>query len=78
MYFCIHDSVGTEAGAMGGTTSTCQVTFQADKNKSITVMKGIWLSENMIDQMKESSPSGSKSQWYGIPVFMVLQCLMKN
>ncbi|EHB16351.1 Coiled-coil-helix-coiled-coil-helix domain-containing protein 3, mitochondrial [Heterocephalus glaber] len=28
------------------------------------MVKGIWLSENVFDQMKESSPSGSKSQQY--------------
>ncbi|XP_065398641.1 MICOS complex subunit MIC19 isoform X5 [Macaca fascicularis] len=49
---------------MGGTTSTRRVTFEADENENITVVKGIRLSENVIDRMKESSPSGSKSQRY--------------
>ncbi|XP_021093191.1 MICOS complex subunit MIC19 isoform X2 [Heterocephalus glaber] len=49
---------------MGGTASTRRVTFEADENENITVVKGIRLSENVIDRMKESSPSGSKSQRY--------------
>lgn len=58
------DFAGTEARAMGGTASTRRVTFEADENENITVVKGIRLSENVIDRMKESSPSGSKSQRY--------------
>ncbi|XP_043824870.1 MICOS complex subunit MIC19 isoform X1 [Dromiciops gliroides] len=46
---------------MGGTSSTRRVTFEADENENITVVKGIRLSENVIGRMKESSPSGSKS-----------------
>lgn len=49
---------------MGGTTSTRRVTFEADENENITVVKGIRLSENVIDRMKDSSPSGSRSQRY--------------
>ncbi|XP_037692067.1 MICOS complex subunit MIC19 isoform X2 [Choloepus didactylus] len=49
---------------MGGTGSTRRVTFEADENENITVVKGIRLSENVIDRMKESSPSGLKSQRY--------------
>ncbi|EHB13297.1 Coiled-coil-helix-coiled-coil-helix domain-containing protein 3, mitochondrial [Heterocephalus glaber] len=49
---------------MGRTASIHRVTFEADKNENITVVKGIRLSENVTDRMKESSPSGSKSQWY--------------
>ncbi|KAM5255261.1 MICOS complex subunit MIC19 isoform 1-T1 [Ctenodactylus gundi] len=49
---------------MGGTASTRRVTFEADENENITVVKGIRLSENVIDRMKESSPSGQKSQRY--------------
>uniref|UniRef100_A0A8I5NFS0 Coiled-coil-helix-coiled-coil-helix domain containing 3 n=1 Tax=Papio anubis TaxID=9555 RepID=A0A8I5NFS0_PAPAN len=49
---------------MGGTTSTHWVTFEGDENENITVVKGIRLSENVIDGMKESSPSGSKPQRY--------------
>ncbi|XP_047706077.1 MICOS complex subunit MIC19 isoform X2 [Prionailurus viverrinus] len=49
---------------MGGTSSTRRVTFEADENENITVVKGIRLSENVIDRMKETSPSGSKSQRY--------------
>ncbi|XP_032955139.1 MICOS complex subunit MIC19 isoform X3 [Rhinolophus ferrumequinum] len=47
---------------MGGTASTRRVTFEADENENITVVKGIRLSENVIDRMKETSPS--KSQRY--------------
>uniref|UniRef100_A0A8C0QFB7 Coiled-coil-helix-coiled-coil-helix domain containing 3 n=1 Tax=Canis lupus familiaris TaxID=9615 RepID=A0A8C0QFB7_CANLF len=47
---------------MGGAASTRRVTFEADENENITVVKGIRLSENVIDRMKETSPSGSKSQ----------------
>uniref|UniRef100_A0A7N5KMK3 Coiled-coil-helix-coiled-coil-helix domain containing 3 n=1 Tax=Ailuropoda melanoleuca TaxID=9646 RepID=A0A7N5KMK3_AILME len=47
---------------MGGTSSTRRVTFEADENENITVVKGIRLSENVIDRMKETSPSGSRSQ----------------
>ncbi|KAM6201409.1 MICOS complex subunit MIC19 [Rhynchocyon petersi] len=46
---------------MGGTASTRRVTFEADENENITVVKGIRLSENVIDRMKEASPSGSRS-----------------
>nr|XP_012595199.1 MICOS complex subunit MIC19 isoform X5 [Microcebus murinus] len=53
---------------MGGTASTRRVTFEADENENITVVKGIRLSENVIDRMKESSPSGSKSPRYGASV----------
>ncbi|KAM8979879.1 MICOS complex subunit MIC19 isoform X2 [Sarcophilus harrisii] len=46
---------------MGGTSSTRRVTFEADENENITVVKGIRLSENVIGRMKESSPSAPKS-----------------
>ncbi|CAK6434337.1 unnamed protein product [Pipistrellus nathusii] len=49
---------------MGGASSTRRVTFEADENENITVVKGIRLSENVIDRMKETSPSGSKSHRY--------------
>ncbi|XP_054979556.1 MICOS complex subunit MIC19 isoform X2 [Sorex araneus] len=51
---------------MGGTSSTRRVTFEADENENITVVKGIRLSENVIDRMKETSP-GSKSSRYSGP-----------
>lgn len=38
------DFAGTEAGAMGGTSSTRRVTFEADENENITVVKGIRVS----------------------------------
>lgn len=55
---------------MGGSASTRRVTFEADENENITVVKGIRLSENVIDRMKETSPSGSKrySGAYGASV----------
>uniref|UniRef100_A0A8C5XZH4 Uncharacterized protein n=1 Tax=Microcebus murinus TaxID=30608 RepID=A0A8C5XZH4_MICMU len=43
----------------GGTAST-----RRDESENITVVKGIRLSENVIDRMKKSSPSGSKSPRY--------------
>ena len=49
---------------MGGTASTRGVTVEADENENITMVKGIRLSENVIDHMKETSPSGPKSQQY--------------
>ncbi|XP_068809551.1 MICOS complex subunit MIC19 isoform X1 [Struthio camelus] len=43
----------------GGGSSTRRVTFEADENENITVVKGVRLSENVVDRMKEpSSPSG--------------------
>lgn len=51
---------------MGGTSSTRRVTFEADENENITVVKGIRLSENVIDRMKETSP-GSKPTRYSGP-----------
>uniref|UniRef100_A0A8C2Y6H8 Coiled-coil-helix-coiled-coil-helix domain containing 3 n=1 Tax=Coturnix japonica TaxID=93934 RepID=A0A8C2Y6H8_COTJA len=44
---------------MGGSGSTRRVTFEADENENITVVKGVRLSDSVIDRMKEpSSPSG--------------------
>ncbi|NXS95467.1 MIC19 protein, partial [Jacana jacana] len=44
---------------MGGGGSTRRVTFEADENENITVVKGVRLSDSVIDRMKEpSSPSG--------------------
>ncbi|XP_063179777.1 MICOS complex subunit MIC19 isoform X4 [Chroicocephalus ridibundus] len=43
----------------GGGSSTRRVTFEADENENITVVKGVRLSDSVIDRMKEpSSPSG--------------------
>ncbi|XP_077120562.1 MICOS complex subunit MIC19 isoform X2 [Ranitomeya variabilis] len=39
---------------MGGTGSTRRVSFEADENDNITVVKGIRLSENVINRMRES------------------------
>ncbi|KAM7056147.1 MICOS complex subunit MIC19 isoform 2-T2 [Acridotheres tristis] len=41
---------------MGGGGSTRRVTFEADENENITVVKGVRLSDSVIDRMKE--PSG--------------------
>ncbi|XP_028929178.1 MICOS complex subunit MIC19 isoform X1 [Ornithorhynchus anatinus] len=47
---------------MGGSgSSTRRVTFEADENENITVVKGIRLSENVIGRMRESSPSATRS-----------------
>ncbi|XP_030815944.1 MICOS complex subunit MIC19 isoform X3 [Camarhynchus parvulus] len=44
---------------MGGGGSTRRVTFEADENENITVVKGVRLSDSVIDRMKEpSSASG--------------------
>ncbi|NXT66455.1 MIC19 protein, partial [Chaetops frenatus] len=44
---------------MGGGGSTRRVTFEADENENITVVKGVRLSDSLIDRMKEpSSPAG--------------------
>ncbi|XP_069812315.1 MICOS complex subunit MIC19 [Dendropsophus ebraccatus] len=43
---------------MGGTGSTRRVSFEADDNDNITVVKGIRLSDNVINRMREpTSPS---------------------
>ncbi|NXK90969.1 MIC19 protein, partial [Formicarius rufipectus] len=43
---------------MGGGGSTRRVTFEADDNDNITVVKGVRLSDSLIDRMKEpSSPT---------------------
>uniref|UniRef100_A0A2K5ZYK3 Uncharacterized protein n=1 Tax=Mandrillus leucophaeus TaxID=9568 RepID=A0A2K5ZYK3_MANLE len=60
---------------MGGTTSTHWVTFEWDENENISVVKGIRLSENVIDGMKESSPSGSKPQRYSGAYVTPTHCL---
>ncbi|NXO78836.1 MIC19 protein, partial [Sitta europaea] len=51
---------------MGGGGSTRRVTFEADENENITVVKGVRLSESVIDRMKEpSSPSGRQHRGSG-------------
>ncbi|NWZ08348.1 MIC19 protein, partial [Agelaius phoeniceus] len=49
---------------MGGGGSTRRVTFEADENENITVVKGVRLSDSVIDRMKEPS-SGSGRQHRG-------------
>ncbi|NWV67011.1 MIC19 protein, partial [Malurus elegans] len=51
---------------MGGSASTRRVTFEADENENITVVKGVRLSDSLIDRMKEpSSPSGRQHRGSG-------------
>ncbi|NXW90123.1 MIC19 protein, partial [Alopecoenas beccarii] len=47
---------------MGGGSSTRRVTFEADENENITVVKGVRLSDSVIDRMKEPSSSGVRPQ----------------
>ncbi|XP_063165003.1 MICOS complex subunit MIC19 [Candoia aspera] len=48
---------------MGGSESVPRrVTFEADENDNVTVVKGIRLSENVIERMKEPSSPGGKPQ----------------
>ncbi|KAM3832760.1 LOW QUALITY PROTEIN: MICOS complex subunit MIC19 [Vipera latastei] len=46
----------------GGESVPRRVTFEADENDNITVVKGIRLSENVIERMKEPSSPGGRSQ----------------
>ncbi|KAM8740393.1 coiled-coil-helix-coiled-coil-helix domain containing 3a isoform 4-T4 [Acanthopagrus schlegelii] len=41
---------------MGANNSTRRVSFESDENENITVVKGIRLSENVINRMREPSP----------------------
>ncbi|NWZ84246.1 MIC19 protein, partial [Poecile atricapillus] len=51
---------------MGGGGSTRRVTFEADENENITVVKGVRLSDSLIDRMKEpSSASGRQHRGSG-------------
>ncbi|XP_065599875.1 MICOS complex subunit MIC19 isoform X1 [Cyrtonyx montezumae] len=47
---------------MGASGSTRRVTFEADENENITVVKGVRLSDSVIDRMKEPSLPGGRSQ----------------
>ncbi|CAM2098690.1 MICOS complex subunit MIC19 isoform X3 [Caretta caretta] len=47
----------------GGGSSARRVTFEADENENITVVKGVRLSESVIDRMKESSSSTARPQF---------------
>ncbi|NWU68472.1 MIC19 protein, partial [Pterocles burchelli] len=47
---------------MGGGSSTRRVTFEADENENITVVKGVRLSDSVIDRMKEPSSPGGRPQ----------------
>ncbi|XP_061438642.1 MICOS complex subunit MIC19 isoform X1 [Rhineura floridana] len=48
---------------MGGAgSSPRRVTFEADENDNITVVKGVRLSENVIERMKEPSSPGGRFQ----------------
>lgn len=45
---------------MGGSGSTRRVSFEADENDNITVVKGIRLSDNVINRMREPSSPAPK------------------
>ncbi|XP_043944597.1 MICOS complex subunit MIC19 [Protopterus annectens] len=47
---------------MGGSASTRRVTFEADENDNITVVKGIRLSENVIGRMRDPTSPAAKPQ----------------
>ncbi|XP_037745301.1 MICOS complex subunit MIC19 isoform X3 [Chelonia mydas] len=47
----------------GGGSSARRVTFEADENENITVVKGVRLSESVIDRMKEPSSSTARPQF---------------
>uniref|UniRef100_A0A7M4E0D3 Coiled-coil-helix-coiled-coil-helix domain containing 3 n=1 Tax=Crocodylus porosus TaxID=8502 RepID=A0A7M4E0D3_CROPO len=48
-------------GAMGGGGSAARrVTFEADENDHVTVVKGVRLSETVINRMKETSSPGAR------------------
>ncbi|XP_062990715.1 MICOS complex subunit MIC19 isoform X2 [Elgaria multicarinata webbii] len=46
----------------GGSSAPRRVTFEADENDNITVVKGVRLSENVIERMKDPSSPGGRSQ----------------
>ncbi|NWU32793.1 MIC19 protein, partial [Dyaphorophyia castanea] len=50
---------------MGGGGSTRRVTFEADENENITVVKGVRLSDSLIDRMKEPSSPGRQHRGAG-------------
>ncbi|NWW58718.1 MIC19 protein, partial [Ifrita kowaldi] len=50
---------------MGGGGSTRRVTFEADENENITVVKGVRLSDSVIDRMKEPSSPGRQHRGSG-------------
>ncbi|NWY19518.1 MIC19 protein, partial [Aphelocoma coerulescens] len=50
---------------MGGGGSTRRVTFEADENENITVVKGVRLSDSVIDRMKEPSSPGRQHRGAG-------------
>ncbi|NXH82836.1 MIC19 protein, partial [Edolisoma coerulescens] len=50
---------------MGGGGSTRRVTFEADENENITVVKGVRLSDSVIDRMKEPSSPGRQPRGSG-------------
>ncbi|XP_044135930.1 MICOS complex subunit MIC19 [Bufo gargarizans] len=47
---------------MGGSGSTRRVSFEADENDNITVVKGIRLSDNVINRMREPASPSSRPQ----------------
>ncbi|KAF4793747.1 coiled-coil-helix-coiled-coil-helix domain containing 3 [Turdus rufiventris] len=63
---------------MGGGGSTRRVTFEADENENITVVKGVRLSDSVIDRMKE--PSGRQHRGSGAGLLLVFnfECEKRN
>ncbi|XP_053263466.1 MICOS complex subunit MIC19 isoform X2 [Podarcis raffonei] len=49
----------------GGGSAPRRVTFEADENDNITVVKGVRLSENVIERMKDPSSASGRSQKSG-------------
>nr|XP_033815455.1 MICOS complex subunit MIC19 isoform X4 [Geotrypetes seraphini] len=47
---------------MGGSASSRRVSFEADENDNVTVVKGIRLSDNVINRMKEPSAPVARPQ----------------
>ncbi|GAA6087310.1 coiled-coil-helix-coiled-coil-helix domain containing 3a isoform X1 [Tachysurus ichikawai] len=46
---------------MGGSNSTRRVSFESDEDDNVTVVKGVRLSENVINRMREPSKPPSRS-----------------
>ncbi|XP_048357434.1 MICOS complex subunit MIC19 [Sphaerodactylus townsendi] len=46
----------------GGGSAQRRVTFEADENDNVTVVKGVRLSDNVIERMKEPSPPSGRPQ----------------
>ncbi|XP_018613470.1 coiled-coil-helix-coiled-coil-helix domain containing 3a [Scleropages formosus] len=53
---------------MGSNNSTRRVSFEADENDNVTVVKGIRLSENVINRMRETSSPTFRPPPSGAPI----------